>query len=324
MRAVPKPNRPPTLYPETAPARSGRLAVSGGHELHWAEWGVADGVPVLVLHGGPGSGMGTLLARFFDPQRFRIVGFDQRGAGRSSPAGATHANCTERLLADIRSLRNHLSLPRSLVFGGSWGATLALLHAADAPDGVAGLLLRGVFLARREDVEQFFDASAHGVDDDPWAVWRGNASLVERLDQVLNHDGAPAAAADLARTWWTWEQRLDGVDAAPADEAQLPALLQRYRVQAHYLRHDCWLAQRPLLDRLSRVPRVPTLLLHGTLDRICPPAGAEAVQRTLPGSALRWIEAAGHAPTHPAMSAAIVAAVDAWADQRHFGDGAVE
>ena len=312
----PAPTHP--LYPETA-ARRSRLAVSDGHTLQLYEWGNPDGLPALLLHGGPGSGLSLSLARCLDPQRYRIIGLDQRGAGLSTPAGGVEGNNTAALLADLRALRLHLGITRWLVVAGSWGATLALLHAADAPSAVSGLLLRGTFLARREDVLAFFAAEPAGFGDG-WAPWRAAAAqhghdLLAELDQVMQHGSADAQAA-LARCWWRFEQAMDG--ANPTEPADASPLLPRYRVQAHYLHQDCGLADRPLLDRLADVPTVPTLLLHGELDHICPLAGAQAVANRLPAARLRCIAGAGHAPHHPPMSTALVQALDQFAASGQF------
>lgn len=284
----------PLLYPLTEPLRCHTLAVSGGHVLHVEEFGAADGVPALVLHGGPGSGCTPLLRRFFDPQRYRILCPDQRGAGRSQPRGQTAHNTTAELLADLRLLRQRLGIARWLVVGGSWGATLALAHAADVPEAVAGLLLRSTFLARPEDITGFFRGAPQ------------HFHLAETVD------------ARLALAWWQWEHTQAGTTAPePAGEA-LAALIDRYRVQAHYLRHACWFDAVPVLDRCAQCPQVPTLLLHGTADRVCPPAGAQRVAARLPASRLQWIDGVGHDPTHPAMAAAMVAALDRFASHGDF------
>ena len=290
--------------PDPTPRLQWRLPTSAGHELQVQEWGAPDGLPVLLLHGGPGSSCNPALLRPFDLQRQHVIGFDQRGAGRSTPAGGTAHNSVPDLLADIHLLRRTLGIARWLVVGGSWGATLALLHALDAPDAVSGVLLRGVFLAREVDLDAFFDPAA-------WISWQpAQGRLMDGLDAVMQH-GDRAAQDALSVHWWRWEMAMDGmaIDTPPA-----PATLHaRYRVQAHYLRHGCWLTETPLLERLAAAPlQVPVQLLHGTEDRICPPAGAAAVQRRIPGARLRWVAGAGHAPTHPAMHAALVEALATW------------
>ena len=294
------------LYPPDAAASSDWLVVPGGHEIHVQQSGTARGLPVVVLHGGPGSGLSPLLRRFFDPERYRIVGIDQRGAGLSRPRGSVENNTLADLLADLRCVRAHLGIERWLVVGGSWGATLAVAHALDVPEAVSGLLLRGLFLARPADVEAFF----------------GGAADPETLFHALLSDDM-ARAREAALRWWRHEQALAGSAPAPEPDAHaVEALVGRYRIQSHYLRHGCWLGAAPLLDRAAALPNVPTLLLHGGLDRICPPAGAAAFHAAVPHSRLRWIEGAGHDPTHPGMIDAMVTALDTWADTRHFGDGA--
>ena len=292
------------------------LPVSHGHELRVEQSGCAAGIPVLVLHGGPGSGCSALLARFFDPERYRVICVDQRGAGGSRPAGGTEHNTTSHLLLDLRLLRERLAIDRWLVVGGSWGATLALLHAIDEPRAVSGLLLRNVFLARRQDVDAFF-----GLDTElGWQAWAAavpgvsrQAWLVDALNVVFQH-GSEQEQHELARFWWRWECERNGLACAASPDAQaLRALVQRYRIQSHYLSHHCWLDDRPLLDRCAALPIVPTLMLHGTADAVCPPDGAQALQQRAPHAMLRWIPGAGHDPTHPEMVAAMVDALDRFA-----------
>lgn len=291
------------LYPDSAAFAVTAFEAGEGHVLHVEQHGRPDGIPALVLHGGPGSGCSPLLRRFFDARRYRVVCVDQRGAGQSRPRGGIQANDTSRLLGDLRRLRSALGIARWLVVGGSWGATLALLHAADAPDAIAGLLLRASFLARAEDIDPLFARLA---------------PLPELARQFAAGD--PAACRALALAWWTHEQTL-ATGAAPAvapDGEALARQVDRYRVQSHYLLHRCWLDTTPLLERCAQVPRVPTLLLHGSADRICAPEGAALLHARLPGSRLRWIEGAGHDPTHPAMAAAMVEALDHWAGHGDF------
>lgn len=288
-------------FPDPPLLASHALAVPGGHVLQVQEFGRADGIPAVVLHGGPGSGCSPLLRRVFDPARYRIVCPDQRGAGGSRPRGGTDHNTTDDLIADLRRIREHLGMERWLVVGGSWGATLALAHAAAEPGAVAALLLRASFLARPQDVAGFF----------------GELSL-EALAEALSSP-QPAEREHAALTWWRHEQSLAGTSAAePAGEA-LTAQVDRLRVQAHYLRHGCWLQSPSLLERCEAVPRVPTRLIHARDDRVCPPDGALALQRRLPHASLQWIDGAGHDAGHPAMVAAMVEALSHYAETGTFG-----
>ena len=228
--------------------------------------------------------------------------------------GCIEDNTLAHLLADLRLLREQLGVERWLVVGGSWGATLALLHAADQPQAVAGLLLRNVFLARAEDISAFFAAAA-ATGASGWARLLRQAQSARRTLPEFLADlfatGALAAQRAAAASWWAAEQRLQGLDPAPpADPAALDRLVDRYRVQSHYLKHGCWLAQEPLLARCGRLPAVPILILQGMEDAVCPPAGARALEQALRGrAAVRLVPGAGHDPAHPAMAEAMRAAL---------------
>ena len=336
--AVPTPNihavTLAALYPPaplTPPLCTHALQVSGGHVLHVEESGSADGIAALVLHGGPGSGCSPLLRRFFDPTRYRVICVDQRGSGASQPRGETAHNRTPDLLDDLRALRLHLGIDRWLVVGGSWGAALAIAHACDAPQAVSGLLLRAVFLARTEDIGWFFQGARDALPE-AWQRFAAVAPAARRGDLLAFLGeaftrGDPHECATLALAWWRWEQAMASPVSlgrsvpepdAPAGGARA-ALVDRYRVQSHYLRHGCWLSQPPLLERCAQFPAVPTLLLHGLQDRICRPESAAAVHARLPHSRLTWVDGAGHDPTHAGMAAAMVTALDAFAAHGDFG-----
>ncbi len=318
----------PMLYADPTPYRTQALQVSHGHVLHVEERGQPDGMPALVLHGGPGSGSSPLLSRFFDPDRYRVICVDQRGAGRSTPRGSIEHNTTADLVDDLEVLRRHLGVEAWLVVGGSWGATLSLAYAVAHPQAVMGLLLRAVFLARSEDIAGFFQYTG----TEHAAAWERFAEVApaERRHDLLAFlaeglaSGSMPAAHRLAIAWWRWESALGSGDRSAARPpeptgAALDALVDRYRVQAHYLMHHCWLAEPPLLARLAALPRVPTRLLHSRDDRVCPPEGALIAHRHIPHSELRWVDGAGHDPSHPAMVAAMVEALDGFARHGHFG-----
>ena len=294
---------PPPLYPDLPAPRSFMLPVGSGHVLHVQEWGRADGLPALVLHGGPGSGCSPLRARFFDPHRYRVICPDQRGSGRSTPAAGLTDNTTAHLLADLRELRRVCGIARWLVVGGSWGAALALAHALDQPEAMAGLLLRSTFLSRASDIDGFF----HGAPERLVQGWR-----------TLPEASGPQAA-ELAALWHCWEQACSGMAVPLAPQGpELAAMVCRFRVQSHYLRAGCWLQAPGLLERSEGLPQVPTLLLHGTEDLVCRPEGALALRNSIPHSRLRWAERAGHDPAHPAMVLLMVDALDSFAAHGSF------
>ncbi|VTU31260.1 Proline iminopeptidase [Variovorax sp. PBL-H6] len=325
---------PSGLYPEAPPLRTHAMAVSHGHVLHVEESGDPAGICALVLHGGPGSGSSPLLRRFFDPARYRVISVDQRGAGRSRPRGATAHNSTGELLQDLRIVRERLDVQRWLVAGGSWGATLALAYAGFEPSAVSALLLRSVFLPTAAEIEAFFQ-DAGGCEPAAWARFAAVAppdrrpGMLRFLADGLRQAPIPANAnlqRRLALAWWRWERTMasgaavPSTDPDPSTDAQ-DALVDRYRVQSHYLVHRCWLDEPPLLERLGALPQVPTLLLHSRDDRVCRPQAAQAVHDRLAHARLRWVDGAGHDPAHPAMASAMVAALDSHALHGHFEDG---
>jgi proline iminopeptidase len=286
-----------------------RLPLGGGHVMHVEEHGNAAGAPALVLHGGPGSGGSPLQRSFFDPAHWRILCPDQRGAGRSTPRGSIEHNTLADLLADLRLLRAHLRIDRWLVVGGSWGATLALLHALDEPAAVAGLVLRNPFLARAEDISRF-------LAEPGWAGLQAQADAAgcSLMDFVadLFATGSLAEQRAAAACWWQVEQRLAGGN--PALPPDLEQLVDRYRVQSHYLRHGCWIASPGLLARCGELPTVPIVIVQGAEDALCPPEGARALAQALQRRAtLREVPGAGHDPSHPAMAAAMRQALAACA-----------
>ena len=310
-----------TLFPPAEAFRTRWLPVDGGHRLFVAEYGQPGGVPVLVLHGGPGSGGSPRLAGLFDPGRFRVIVADQRGAGRSEPVGATLANTTADLLADIDVIRAVLGVERCFVVGGSWGATLGILHAARRPAQVCGLLLRNPFLARGADLAHFFGGArrrhpgawqawaALGAPEAPGALLPWLADVFARLDA--------RQAAPWVKAWQGWEctlaGALAGTPAGALGEAEIEALFRRYRLQLHYFTKGCFLPPDAVLEAVDRVTaaRVPVRVVQGLADDVCPPDATRLLAARLPARACRWVEGVGHDPFAPAMVAASMAA---WAE----------
>ena len=301
------------LYPPLEPRRRGLLPASAGHSLYYEDCGRADGAPALFLHGGPGSSIGAVHRRFFDPAHYRIILFDQRGCGQSTPRGETRANSTADLLDDIERLRVHLGVERWLLFGGSWGSTLALAYAQRHPERVTGLVLRGVFLASREEVDWFVCGLRRFLP----AAWQAFANGMPGEDLVAAYSAAvesgdSARAAGAAQRWVAWENAVMAIGEAPgaAAGADPAAVLARVRVQLHYLAHDCFLAPRELLDGLPRLHHLPVIIVQGRRDLVCPPVTAYTLAGNWPGAQLRMVEEGGHSALHPAVAAALVRATD--------------
>ena len=289
------------MYPELEPNQAAWLEVGDGHRVYYEISGNPAGFPVLFLHGGPGSRTRPAHRRFFDPAYYRIVLFDQRGCGRSTPLGATQANTTAHLLADIEQLRQTLGVDRWLLFGGSWGSTLSLAYAIAHPDRVAGMVLRGVFLASDAEVGSYLSVLPGAWTD----IAGGPDSVVAHLHALVGRGDLKAA-----RRWWDYECRVmalaepGGAGAGPpADE-----LLASVRVQLHFLAHRCFLRPNELLDQLPGLDAIPTIIVQGALDPVCPPAAAQAVAQRIPGAELRMVAGGGHSALQPAMADELCAA----------------
>jgi proline iminopeptidase len=298
-----------SLYPALEPFSQERLPVGGPHVLHVEQCGNPRGFPALFLHGGPGSQTQPLHRRFFDPSFYRIVLFDQRGCGRSIPPGCTEENTTRHLVQDIEALRKHLRLERVLLFGGSWGATLALAYAGAYPQRVAAMVLRGVFLATRGEVDWYLGGLGREVPQAWQALTQGEGGdvLARYHAAVSQHDAAAA------QRWTAYEDAVMALDSeVPATPAEKDpeGVLARARVQLHYLAHDCFLEPGALLSRLTRLGETPVLIVQGSRDRVCPPRAALELAGRLLSAELRLVEGGGHAATQPEMARALRGAAD--------------
>ncbi|WP_354685057.1 alpha/beta fold hydrolase [Cupriavidus necator] len=300
------------------------LRTPDAHRVHVRVSGPPDGEPWLVLHGGPGSGCSASMAGWFDPQRHRVVMPDQRGAGRSTPAGSVRRNNVGALLADLEQLRQALGIARWGVVGGSWGAALALAYAARYPDAVAALVLRGAFLTGRDDVLGLFAPRRAGRRMLQCVTPRGERlpDARARLNTVsqLFQSGTTAQKRDTAAAWRAGEQALLGLSprlrARRQPVREQVATMNKYRIQAHYLRNRAGLGKPALLKAAREIAAhgVPVRLLHGRADAVCRPANALRLQAAMPQAHLNWV-AGGHLATG-AMRDALAAAIRAAAWQR--------
>jgi proline iminopeptidase len=312
------PERRP-LYPDLEPFRTGRLAVSKAHELYFEESGNPKGKPVVFLHGGPGGGTEPKHRRYFDPAAYRIVLFDQRGCGRSTPFASLEDNTTWDLVADIEKLRIHLGIDSWQVFGGSWGSTLALAYAETHPERVTELVLRGIFLLRAEEIRWFYQEGASWVFPDAWEAFRDHIPEAERGDMLRAYYArltSPdlAVQREAAKIWSVWEGRTSCL----VPNAELIArtagddfALAFARIEAHYFVHDGWLGgERALLRNVDRIRRIPGVIAQGRYDVVCPAKSAWDLHRAWPESDLRIVPDAGHAASEPGIVHELVSATD--------------
>ena len=312
----------PELYPEID-ARAVYQLERDGHTVYFEETGSASGIPVVFLHGGPGSGCKESHRRYFNPDKYRIILLDQRGCHRSRPVGRVEHNTTPHILADIDALRTRLGIDQWLLFGGSWGATLALLYAERYPVAVSGIISRGVFLARQCDFDWFAKAGVNHIFPDYWAEFTSIFSETEKED-LLNalHERVFSGAKDrqlaAARAWSLWAGRVvthNIMDNYALPEAEGEKLLRQVRLEMHYAKNKYFIAENQILENIARVPDVPIRLIHGRKDLTCLPASSWAVHGALQAAGktelgLELIPDAGHLAGEAAMIDALVKATD--------------
>ena len=301
----------PILYPPIEPYDSGMLPLDGPHQLYWEVSGNPRGVPVLFLHGGPGGGCSPEHRRFFDPAFFRIVLFDQRGAGRSTPAAELIANNTAQLVRDIEVLRDYLGVRKWLLFGGSWGSTLALAYGESHPSRCLGFVLRGIFLGRNEEVDWFLYGMRR-VFPDAWERFARMVPEAERGDLLRAYtrrlfDPDPRVHMPYALAWSEYEASCSTLLPNPElvhhlqDEA-----LQLARIEAHYFSHRCFLAPGQLLANLYRIRHLRASIVQGRYDMVCPTATADELSRAWPGSRYVLVPDAGHSVWDLPLRSAVV------------------
>lgn len=310
------------LYAPIEAFRQQIFEVPGGHRLHVEQSGCPDGAPVVVLHGGPGGGCSPGMRRFFDPAHYRAVLFDQRGCGRSTPHASVEANTTWDLVADIERIREALGIERWTVFGGSWGACLALLYAQTHPGRVEALVLRGIFTMTRAELDWFYGGGAGAFWPDQWRAFAGMVPEAERGDLITAYHrrlfGADAAERTrFARAWAGWESALAVLDPGDARSGPSSAYALAFsRLENHYFINDGFLeCDGQVLRDMPRIAHIPGFIVQGRYDMICPPHTAHAVHAAWPGSTLTMVPTAGHALSEPGISTALVAVMDRLRDR---------
>ncbi|MDP4836583.1 MAG: alpha/beta fold hydrolase [Burkholderiales bacterium] len=306
------------LFPEMQPLAQGWLEVGDGHEIHWQTSGNPEGMPVVWLHGGPGSSASSLHRRFLDPTRFWIIQYDQRGCGRSRPSGSVHRNETVDLIADIERLRQFLGVSRWSVVGGSWGGALALLYAFAHADRVVRMLLRSPFLCTQSEIENFMEHPPKECRD----LWMNLKTLVppssrqtilEYGYQVFCQDQDTQEQARLAHAWVSYEAAMNVYPATAPVLGMVDgmALISRYRVQSHYLKHRCFVNE-DLLAQATVLKEIPLTLVHGELDALCPYTNSLSIQRVAPQAKLVLVKGGGHDLTDPGILTSTFEELERW------------
>ncbi len=311
-----------TLYPPRDPYDTGRLAVDAPHELYYEQYGNPQGKPAVFLHGGPGGGSNRTQSRFWDPDRYRIVLFDQRGCGKSTPHACLDGNTTWDLVGDIERLRKHLGIERWQVFGGSWGSTLALSYAQTHPDSVTELVLRGIFLLRKREIEWFYQEGASRIFPEAWEQYVAVIPKDERGDMIeafykrLTAED-PAVQLEAAKAWSVWEGSTSTLRPNPTMKSAMGRdsfALAFARIECHYFKHAGFFERDgQLLEGIDRIRRIPAVAVQGRYDVVCPAESAWQLHRTWPEMELIIATGSGHSAFEPEILHQLVLATDRFA-----------
>ena len=304
------------LFPEISPYRTEMLSVSEIHQIYFEECGNPKGYPVVFLHGGPGSGCNPTQRRFFDPHFYRIILLDQRGCGRSTPQGSMEENHTDALVADIEQLKKHLGIDKWLVFGGSWGSTLALTYALAYPQSVTGLILRGIFLSRTSELNWFL-GEIKAFYPEPWEKLLSYLPSNEQkrpleayAQRVFSND--IPLAQEAAIHWNAFESAI--MTLLPREPSGNPinaeVELARARVQIHYIEHQCFIGERDLLKEVQTLSQIPTTIIQGRYDMVCPPITAWELKEAMLHAQFEMVADAGHSAMEAGIISALVKATE--------------
>jgi proline iminopeptidase len=306
------------LYPDIKPYATRRLPVAPPHVLHVEEAGTPGGIPVLFVHGGPGGGTTPKHRCFFDPMQYRIVLFDQRGCGRSIPHAELDGNTTDALVEDMEAIREALGIDRWVLFGGSWGSTLSLVYAERYPERVLGLILRGIFLCRRQDLLWFYQDGASHVFPDYWQSFLAPVPLAERGDMMGAYHRLLTGSNELARmgaakAWSGWEALCSTLHPNPQLHEQFTDphhALAMARIESHYFVNDAFLRPDQIIEEAHRLQGISGVIVHGRYDMVCPIDQAFALHQVWPEADLQVIRDAGHSAMEAGITDALVRATD--------------
>lgn len=310
------------LYPPIEPFSQSHMDMPGGHQIYVEQCGNPQGQPVVILHGGPGGGCSPGMRRFFDPRHYRVILFDQRGCGRSTPHASVENNTTWDLVADIERIRVALGIERWIVFGGSWGSTLALVYAQAHPDRAAHLVLRGIFLMTREELDWFYGGGVARFWPEEWALFRDAVPEDEREDLIKAYHArlfGPSLAeqTQFARSWAGWESTLASL--VPKGRGFPPGTYARAfaRLENHYFINDGFLPEDGhILKNMDKIGDIDGLIVQGRYDMICPPGTAFALHQAWPNSDLRMVAKDGHALSEPGITEELLTHMDMLRDLR--------
>ena len=310
-----------TLYPPIQPYAADWVSVENGHRIYVEQSGDPDGIPVLFVHGGPGGGTSPVQRRFFNPRKYRIILFDQRGCGKSQPHASLVNNTTQHLISDMECIRQALSIDSWLLFGGSWGSTLSLLYAQAYPEHTRGLILRGIFLMRERELDWFYKDGTSRIFPDAWVKFKNMVPEKEQHDLIaayykrLTEPAFEAERLQFAKEWSLWEA--SAVTLMPDEEQQAHSVdpifaLAFARIEAHYFHHRGFLnRENQILEDAHKLEGIPTTLIQGRYDSICPPESAWELAQAMPWVKLKVVPVAGHSAFEAAIQHELICATDA-------------
>lgn len=315
-------------YPEIEPYNHGHLDVGHGHSVYFEECGNPNGLPVVFLHGGPGGGCDEGHRRYFDPEKYRVVLFDQRGCGRSTPFAELNHNTTWDLVDDIERIRKHLNIDKWVVFGGSWGSTLSLSYAIQNPEQVLGLIVRGIFLCRPKEIYWFYQFGAHHLFPDAWENYLAPIPEEERGDMVSAYydrliSDDKEVQLEAARAWSIWEATLCRMETDPKDVelfTEPVKALPFARIECHYFVNNAFMdTSNWILENVQKIAHIPGRIVHGRYDVVTPLENAWELNKLWDKASLEIIPRCGHSASEPQLVDALIRATDDFADQLKIG-----